>query len=437
MKRLMIQGFFGNQMMRSILTSALVLAGLGAIENAAGQTIAITGGTVHTGTGQVIQRGTVLMVDGQIAAVGSDVTIPEGAQRVDASGKVVTPGLFDAYTGLGLVEIGAESNTADNSVNNDRISAAFNVADGLNPNATALAVTRVDGVTRAVVTPSSFQKMFHGQGLVINLGADSFDDMVLKDPAAQYVAMGEAGARAAGGARGAATLMLREALDDARDYARNREAFNGGRRRDYAMSRLDLEALVPVVRGTVPMVVLVHRASDIRAVLRLASDYDIQLILAGVQEGHRVADEIASAGVPVLVNAMTNLPTFEALSASHANAGLMYEAGVQVVLASFDANNSRNLRQVAGFATAYGMPREAALAAITRVPAEVFGLDDRLGTLEVGKVADAVIWTGDPFEVTEWAEQVFIDGRPMSDETRQKALFERYRDLSRLPPWRN
>lgn len=400
------------------------------------QTIAITGGTVHTGTGEVIEGGTVLMVDGLIAAVGADVTLPEGARRIDATGKVVTPGLFDAFTGLGVTEIGAESNTADGSVASDRISAGFNVADGLNPEATALAVTRVDGITRAVVTPSSFQSMFHGQGIVINLGATTFDSMVMKSPVAQYVAMGEAGARAAGGARGAATLMLREALDDARDYARNREAFDGGRRREYAMSRLDLEALVPVVRWTVPLVVLVHRASDIRAVLRVARDYDVDLILAGALEGHRVADEIAAAGVPVIVNVMTNMPTFEALSATHANAALMHEAGVEVVLASFDAANSRNLRQVAGFAVAYGMPPEAALAAITSVPAGVFGLGDQVGSLEVGRAADAVIWTGDPFELTEWAEQVFIDGQPVSDETRQKALFERYRDLSRLPPWR-
>ncbi len=414
----------------ALIMAAQISAGL-----AAGQTIAITGGTVHTGTGEVIQGGTVLMVDGLIAAVGVDVTIPEGARRINASGKVVTPGLFDAFTGLGVTEIGAEDNTADGSVTSDRISAAFNVADGLNPKATALAVTRVDGITRAVVAPSSFQSMFHGQSIVINLGATSFDDMVLVSPAAQYVAMGEAGARAAGGARGAATLMLREALDDTQDYARNREAYNGGRRREYAMSRLDLEALMPVVRGTMPMVVLVHRASDIRAVLRVARDYNLQLILAGVLEGHEVADEIAAAGVPVIVNSMTNLPTFESLSATYENAARLHAAGVTVVLASFDAANSRVLRQVAGFAVSYGMPHEAALQAITSVPARVFGVAEQVGSLEVGKAADAVIWTGDPFELTEWAEQVFIDGRPISDETRQKALFERYRDLTRLPPW--
>lgn len=415
------------------LTAVALLASAPLAPTAA-QTVAITGGTVHTGTGEVVEGGTVLLVDGLVAAVGADVTVPEGARRVDATGKVVTPGFFDAYTGLGIAEIGAEANTVDQTVSSDRISAAFNVADGLNPEATAIPVTRVDGITRAIAAPSSFQAMFYGQGIVIDLGGTTFSEMIVHDAVAQYVAMGEAGARAAGGARGAATLMLREALDDAQDYARNREAFNGGRRRDYAMSRLDLDALVPVVRGDMPLVVLAHRASDIRAVLRIAEEFDLEVVIAGAMEGHEVADELVAAGVPVIVNAMTNLPTFEALSATYENAGLMHAAGVEVVLASFDAANSRSLRHVAGYAVAHGMPYQAALQAITLTPARVFGVDDRFGALLVGLAGDVVIWTGDPFEVTEWAETVFIDGQEVSDETRQKALFDRYRTLSGLPP---
>lgn len=418
------------------LVSLLALLGNGALNPLAAQTVAITGGTVHTGTGEVIEGGTVLLIDGLVAAVGSDVTIPEGARRVDAAGKVVTPGFFDAFTGLGIAEIGAEVNTVDQTVSGGRVSAGFNVADGLNPEATAIAVTRVDGVTRAIAAPSSFESMFHGQGVLINLGAVTFDEMVVDEAVAQYVAMGEAGARAAGGARGAATLMLREALDDATDYARNREAYNGGRRRDYALGRLDLQALVPVVRGDMPLVVHAHRASDIRAMLRIAAEYDLRLVVAGAGEGHEVADELARAGIPVIVNAMTNLPTFEALSATYENAARMHAAGVEVLLASFDAANSRGLRYMAGYAVAHGMPYEAALRAITLTPAEVFGVDDRLGALQVGLAGDVVVWTGDPFEVTEWAERVFIDGQEISDETRQKALFDRYRDLSGIPPLR-
>ncbi len=415
---------------------ALVLAGTGLADGpAAAQTIAITGGEVHTGTGDMMSSATVLIVDGRIAAVGTNVAIPEGARRIDASGKVVTPGLFDAHTGLGLVEIGLEANTNDGAVENDRITAAFDVRDGINPYSQAIAETRVEGITRAVIAPQGGGLVL-GQGVVANLGGTSMEAMVERAPAAVYAVMGEAGALAAGGARGAAGLLLREALDDAVDYARNREAYNARRRRDYSLSRLDLEALLPVVRGEIPLVVQAHRASDIRAAMRLAADYGLGLVIAGGLEGWMVADELARAGVPVILNTMINLPTFESLGATYENAARLHRAGVTVIFSSFDVYNVRNIRQIAGFAVSYGMPHEAALEAVTGVPARVFGVGADAGTLEVGKSGDVVIWTGDPFELTTWAEAVLIAGREVSQETRQKALFERYRDLSRLPPRR-
>jgi len=406
-----------------------LVVGLGA------QTVAITGGEVHVGDGTMIPSGTVVMVDGRIAAVGSAsaVRIPEGARRVDASGKLVTPGFFDAFTGLGTMEIGAESNTVDRGESLDRISSAFNVAEALNPFATNLSVTRVEGITGAVVTPQSFGSLLQGQGVVITLGADTYEDMVMRSPVAMYAMLGEAGAAAAGGSRAAALTVLKEALDDARDYARNREAYNAARRRDYALSRLDLEALVPVARGDLALVIMAHRASDILAALRFARDNDIEIMIAGALEGHMVAEELAEANVPVLINAMTNLPVMEGLGATYENAARLHAAGVRVVLTTFDTHNSRNLRQVAGFAVSYGMPHADALQAVTRVPAEVFGVGDQVGTLTAGKRADVVVWTGDPFELTEWAETVFIAGAEVSQETRQKALFDRYRDLSRVP----
>ena len=416
--------------------AAVLLAGAtasGGTAGASAQTVAITGGEVHVGDGTVLPGATVLMVDGRIAAVGADVTVPTGARRVDAAGKIVTPGLFDAYTGLGLGEISLESNTVDRGETNDRISAAFNVAEGLNPYATHLPVTRVEGITTAVVTPQTFGALVQGQGLVVDLGGTTYEEMVVRSPAAMYAVLGEAGAAATGGSRAAALLMLKEALDDTRDYARNREAFAGGRRRDYALSRLDLEAMIPVVRGTLPLVLTANRASDILAALRFARDNDVDVMISGAAEGHLVADELAASRVPVLLNAMTNLPAMESLAASYENAALLHAAGANVVLVSYDTHNSRNLRQIAGFAVSYGMPHGAALEAVTRIPAEVFGVGDEFGTLEGGKRANVVIWTGDPFELTTWAETVFIGGVEVSQETRQKALFDRYRDLGRVP----
>ncbi len=413
------------------LASVLVAASAGADLSA--QTVAITGGQVHTGTGAVIDGATVLMVDGVIAAVGTDVTIPDGATVVDAAGKWVTPGLFDPYTGLGVVEIGAEQNTVDRSVNNDRVTAAFRVEDALNPNSTLIPVTRAGGVTRVVVAPQSFQALIVGQGLVANLGPGAATDMVERAPAAMYMQLGEAGAAAAGGSRAAATLLIREALEDARDYAANREAFNADRRRDYALSRLDLEALVPVVRGRLPLVVGANRASDILAALRLADEFGLQLVIAGAQEGWMVADELAEAGVPVIVTSLINLPTFESLGATYENPARLHRAGVQVLLSTFDAHNVRNLRQVAGQAVAYGMPWEEALRAVTAGPAAVFGVGGEAGALAAGVAADVVVWSGDPFELTTWAERVYIGGRQVPLDSRQRALFERYRNLSNVP----
>jgi imidazolonepropionase-like amidohydrolase len=224
-------------------------------------------------------------------------------------------------------------------------------------------------------------------------------------------------------------LRLREALEDARDFARNRAAWNAARRRPYAPGRLDLEALGPVVRGELPLAINVNRASDLLAAIRLAGEFRLKLILVGAAEGWRVASELAAAKVPVVVKPLTNIPTFDALGATLENAARLSRAGVTLVLSSFETNNARNLRQEAGNAISYGLAPDAALRAVTMEPARVWGVADRAGSLEVGKDADVVVWSGDPFELTTRAEHVFIAGRQMPQDTRQKQLFEKYRVL--------
>ncbi|HEX7125050.1 MAG TPA: imidazolonepropionase, partial [Thermodesulfobacteriota bacterium] len=343
---------------RTVLAALALLAGLAA-RDAHAQTVAITNAKIYTVAGPVIERGTVVIQDGKIAAVGANVAVPAGAQVVDGSGKVVTPGFFDASTGLGAVEIGAVQGTNDLSVNEPHISAAFSVADGINPFSTVIPVQRVEGITRAAVAPSVGGRNAHsiiaGQGIVIDLGTDPAS-MIDRSPAAMYAVLGSQGAEIAGGARGAAILELREALQDAKDYAANRRAFESNQRRAYALSRLDLEALVPVVQGRLPLVLDVDRASDILAALRLAREYDLKLVLSGVQEGWRVANEIARAHVPVILNPIDNLPDFEWVGATLENAGRLANAGVDVSFATFDSHNARDLKQFAGNAVSYGMP---------------------------------------------------------------------------------
>lgn len=393
-----------------------------------GQTTAITNARIHTISGPTIENGTIVIRDGRIAAVGADVEVPENARVIDGTGKVVTPGFLDASTSLGIVEIGGVTGTNDAATSNDRLTAAFNVADALNPRATAIPVTRVEGITRAVVVPGGFQSILRGQGVLIHLDGLRADEMIVRNPVGIYVTLGEAGAGRAGGSRAAAMLLLREALQDARDYASNRNAFQQGNRREYALSRLDLEALQPVLRREVPLIVTVNRASDIMNALHFARQENVRIILSGVEEGWMVADELASADVPVIINSMNNIPGFDNLGATLENAARLHAAGVTVMLSSFDGSNVRNLRQVAGNAVSYGLPHDAALAAVTQAPARVFGIADRYGTLEVGQDADVVVWSGDPFEFTTSADYVFVRGHEQIRDTRQQQLFERYRN---------
>ncbi len=416
---------------RVVLGFLLAFAG-----SASAQTIAITNARIYPIAGALIERGTVVISDGKVAAVGANVAVPAGARVIDAAGKIVTPGFMDSATGLGTVEIGAADGTNDQSTNDDRITAAFNVVDNLNPFSTLLPVTRVEGITRAVVRPNNGRSLIAGQGIVLDLGADAAGMKVEKNPVAMFAVLGEQGARlSGGGARSAAILRFKEALQDAKDYAANRSAFESAQRRAYALSRLDLEALVPVVRGQEPIVIDVNRASDILGALRLAREYNLKLILSGVAEGWMVAREIAAARVPVIMDPMRNLPGFESLGITLENAARLQGAGVNLSFASYDSHNSRNIRQQAGNAVSYGMPYDAALRSLTIEPARLWGIDDHYGTLEAGKAADVVIWSGDPLELTTTAEHVFVDGREVSKETRQEDLFRRYRTLrADLPP---
>src|SRR6266545_5478855 len=411
------------------LLSTLLLLGTTV---ARAETVAIVGGTVHTlGPAGTIEGGTVVIEEGTVRAVGRDVAVPPGARKIDATGKVVTPGLMDSMTRLGLVEVSQVEGTNDTRANqDDRFTAAFDVVDGINRRSILFPITRIEGVTRAVVAPQPGKSLIAGRGAVIHLDTER-DDWLLSSPAAMYAVLGETGAGRAGGARGAAMLRLREALQDALDYGANRAAFDRGDRRPYVLSRLDLEALQPVVKGELPLVVSVDRASDIEEALRLARDYHLKLIVAGGRESWMVARQLVEAKVPVLLDPLANLPeSFEALGSTLEAAARLDKAGVTVAFMTGDAHDVRNIKQAAGNAVSYGMPWDAALAALTIVPARIWKIDDHYGTLEAGKDADVVVWDGDPLEVTSYPEHVFIRGVEIPQDTRQLRLRDRYKELS-------
>jgi len=255
--------------------------------------------------------------------------------------------------------------------------------------------------------------------------------MLVKSPAGVVLDDSETGKDYAGGSRAALAERVRRVFRDALEFERRRADFNRAQIRPLSASAADLEALLPVLHGQEPLIAYANRRSDIATALRLAREFKLKLVLAGAQEAWQIAGEIARAGVPALVEPLDNIPSYDALGVRYENAALLANAGVKVALMETDSHNSRNLRQEAGNAVAYGMAWEQALRAVTLSPAEIFGVADRYGSLEPGKVANVVVWSGDPFEFTTGVEHVLIRGKEVSLKSRQTELLERYR---KLPP---
>ena len=420
-------------MRRLLILGGLAALALGA-DTATAQTIAITGGRVFPVSGAPIENGTVLMRDGRIVAVGADVAIPAGAERIDATGKWVTPGLFNPSTVLGLTEVAAVAETRQSSVRNteqDRIHAAFRVWEGLNPASVLFAAARNEGVTTVMIHPTG--GLVAGQAAVLDIVDGSTTDMLVAAPVAMMAQVDNSQAANAA-SRGEVLLRLRELLDDVRAYQRSRAAYERGEAREYAASRSDLEAMIPVLEGRLLLIVGAESGGEIESALALAREYRLRIAIAGGSEAWRVADKLAAAKVPVFAGAMNNIPqSFATLGARQENPALLRRAGVEVLLLGTgsdpDAFNVRNIKQEAGNAVAYGMEWNDALRAITLAPAELLGVADRVGSLRPGRTANVVVWSGDPFEFDTRVEHVFVRGRRMMDPSRQDMLMYRYRQL--------
>ncbi|HEY6091523.1 MAG TPA: amidohydrolase family protein [Gemmatimonadales bacterium] len=391
------------------------------------QTIAITGGTVYPVSGPKIENATVLIRDGKIAAVGTNVAVPAGATRIDAAGKWVTPGLIDAAGQMGLREISAVQNTNEASLRGNEVAAAFNVLEGVNPASTLIAVNRMEGITSTLAVPNG--SLIYGQAALIDLDGATIEAMRIRSPAAMVADLSEGSKDAGGGSRAGVAARLRRVLNDAREYATRRADYRRRQIQELSASAADLEALQPVLRGELPLVVIANRRSDIETALRIAKEYKLRIILAGAAEGWMIPDEIAAAGVPVLVEPLDNLPSYDALGIRYQNAALLAKGGVKIALMETATENTRDLKQQAGNAVANGLPWEQALRAVTLTPAEIFGVGGQYGSLEVGKVANVVVWTGDPFEFSTGVEHVYIRGREIPLRSRQTELLERYRTL--------
>lgn len=394
---------------------------------AGAQDVLIRGARVHTASAAgTLENTDVLVQDGRIAAVGSGLAAPAGATVVEANGRPVTPGLFGGVTQVGLEEVNLEPDTFDAEL---KLAAPawqhmwrpeFDVTPAFNSRSIVLAVTRIEGVTWGAIAPLAADSLVIGQGSAVTL--DGRFDAALPNSRTLFVNWGSAAHAASGGSRAAQYMLFDQAIREVREPGAGGDAallLPEGRK-----------ALAAYLAGG-RVVFQVHRASDIREVVRFAKARGMKPVVAGGAEAWIVARELAEAGVPVILDPLENLPSdFDKLGARLDNARLLHEAGVRIAFSQTDSFYLRKNRQLAGNAVAHGLPWQAALAAITSAPAEIFGQGAARGRIAAGQAADLVLWSGDPLEVTSVAEQVWIAGNPVTMRSRQTELRDRY--LERL-----
>jgi imidazolonepropionase-like amidohydrolase len=423
----------------SVVLAVLLAAGA----PLAAETVAIVGARVVTVSGPVLPRATVVMADGRIAAVGADAAVPAGARRIEADGKTLYPGLIDGLTTLGLTEIGSVPGSVDTTEAGD-VNPQVRAWAAVHAHSELIPVARANGVTAALAAPQG--GLVSGQSALIRMTGDTQASLTLKAPAAMHVVYPtgrpafevsqlfqepelktfEERQKDKKRNQEKALRRLGTLLDEARAYGRGAgapAADGAGPAPD-----LPLAALGPVASGALPLVVRADAEEDIRAAVRFAAERGLKLVVAGGLEAWRAADLLKQNDVAVLVN-VDRLPRREsdAYDAAYTNAAALHRAGVRFAIVSDDASQSRNLPYEAAMARAFGLPAEAALRAITLSPAEIFGVADRLGSIDAGKSATLVLATGDIMDHRTQVTDVWIDGVPQSLETRHTRLFESFR----------
>ena len=410
---------------RTFIATALVLTCV----SARAETIAIVHAKAWTLTAATpVENATVVVSDGKIVSVAADGAAPAGARVIDAKGRPLTPGLVHPATHLGLLEVSAATDTVDTGTKAASLGADFNVQYAINPNSALVQLARADGVTRAVSYPvRSGIPPFAGMGALLRF-RDS-GDVVESGGAGVFVSIGNH--RGEGdGSRAAQWELLRHALDAAKAAA----SPAAGSSSTNAPSKGDPEvlALEPVLNGKVPLAISTNRESDIRQAIKLATDYSLRVVIIGGTDAWMIKHALAAARIPVIVDPQDNLPgNFDQLGARLDNAALLHEAGVTVATAVLSGihqsyNAGESLREGAGLAVANGLPYIDALRSITVVPAEIWGIAARCGTIAPGKDGDLVLWDGDPLEPSSAALIVLVAGKEVSLVTRQKELRDRY-----------
>jgi imidazolonepropionase-like amidohydrolase len=406
--------------------------------------IALKGGKLLSVTHGVIEKGTIVMSGGKIAAIGPDasVTIPKDARVIDATGMTIYPGLIDSETNLGLVEISAEDSTKDTAEPSDEIVPQLHVYDAFHAESELIPVSRLNGITNAIVAPENTNTL-PGQDAFIQLGGRSADDMLLvRDMALPLNFTGDQrrnqswDKRKFPSTRMGMAAQIRQALLDAQHYREEWAAYEkkktnptGDKDKTPTQPKRDLkfEALLPYLEGKKTIVLAAEQASDLEAAVNLAREFNLKFVLNHISHSQPVLDYVASLKVPVIVGPIYEEPKpDERYDAVYSLPAQLYKRGVQIAFASYSAHDVRNLPYQAGFATAFGLPYDEALKAITLNPAQIWGVADKLGSLDVGKDANIVMANGDPLDLKTDVKQVFIQGREVPMNSRQTRLRDQY-----------
>jgi imidazolonepropionase-like amidohydrolase len=417
-----------------ILAASCVLT---AWAQAGSSVLAIRGGTIHTLTGPPIENGTVLIRGGRIAAVGTDVQVPTGTEVIDATGLHVYPGLFDPLSRLGLTEVGQVSATVDISELGE-FNPQLVAAEAVHPASEHIPVARANGITHAVSAPGG--STLAGQASLIHLDGWTVEEMLIVRSVGLVVDWPSVQTRTFDPATSSVrerpfaevkkeydkkVADLEDWLEAAQHYG---QAVARGSAEKFERDR-KLEALVPVVEGRLPVIVLANRAREIRDAVAFAQRNKLKLIIAGGEEAWKEKELLKENNVPVILRPTQALPgeEDEPYDKPFTNPGELHRAGIRIAFATFNSSDSRTLPYEAANAVPYGLPYEEALKGVTLYPAQMLGVADRLGSLEVGKLGNLIVTDGDPLEITTQIRHVVINGRPVSTDNKHRQLYEKYR----------
>lgn len=403
--------------------------------------IALIGGTIHPVSGPPIEEGIVLFEQGKITAIGRKVTLPRDAQQVEIHGKHVYPGLFDGSTNMGLVEINAVRATRD-SRETGQLNPNVKAQVAVNPDSEIIPVTRASGVLLALTAPSG--GLISGTSAVLQLDGWTYEDLTLAAPTAMHIDWprmapatdwwNDESLKKQAEERDEALQQLNDVIADARAYQRARLA--AADRSEPLARDARWEAMLPVLRGELPVVVQADELQQIQAAVAFAAREKLRLIIYGGYDAESCAPLLKEHDVPVMLAGVHRLPLRRSddYDAPYTLAERLRKAGVKYCITGagrFGATNARNLGYHAATAAAYGLSKEEALRSVTRYPAEILGVADRVGTLDPGKDATLIVTNGDPLEAATQVESAYIQGRTVDLNNRHRRLYEKYREKYR------